>query len=182
MNKKLAASIAAAIIIVGLISVLFLLASFLLNVLGLPRFIGLPVPLRVAGGLSMGAGFAVALWLFKYRKPGAMLVSTYYTFRKMFTGIPIRQMAGRTESLIIEGPQKYVRHPLYLGAVLLFLGWGLLTGSGVDLIATLFILLWFLLVQIPFEEKEMRALFGERYAEYTRDTPVLVPFTRRKSR
>jgi len=91
-------------------------------------------------------------------------------------------MAGRSETLVIEGPQKYVRHPLYLGALLMFLGWSLLTGSVLDLAATLFIFLWFLLIQIPFEEKEMRALFGERYIEYIRDTPMLAPFTKRKSR
>lgn len=180
MKQQMGASIAAAAIILALISILFVLASFLLDLLGLPRSLDLPVVVRVIGGLSMGIGFLVALWLFRYRKPATMLASTYFTFKKMFTGAQIKQMEGRSEFLVIEGPQKYVRHPLYLAAVLLFLGWGLLTGSAVGLTATLFILLWFLLIQIPFEEKEMRALFGEKYAEYVRDTPMLVPFAKRR--
>jgi protein-S-isoprenylcysteine O-methyltransferase Ste14 len=34
-------------------------------------------------------------------------------------------------------------------------------------------------VQIPFEEKELRAIFGEKYAQYSKDVPMLIPFTKR---
>ncbi len=110
-----------------------------------------------------------------------MLASTYLTFRKLFTRAPIEEISGRVEPLIISGPQKYVRHPLYLGAILIFWGWGLLTGTASNLIAALIIMLWFRLVAIPFEEKEMRALFGGQYVRYMHETPMLIPFTKHKS-
>ena len=105
-----------------------------------------------------------------------MIVSTYYTFVKMFTGGPISELKGRTEPLVVAGPQRYVRHPLYLGATLVFLGWALLTSSTSSLLGVAFILLWFRFVQIPFEEKELRAIFGDQYANYSKHVPMLFPF------
>jgi protein-S-isoprenylcysteine O-methyltransferase Ste14 len=48
------------------------------------------------------------------------------------------------------------------------------------LLASLFVALWIRFVQAPFEEKEMRALFGESYTDYARAVPMLLPFTTRK--
>ena len=173
---------AAVLIILALVSAIFRVAFFLSKILDFPAFLDLPIVLRVMGGISMGVGGVLVIWLLKFRQPAKMAESTYYTFRKMVTGAPAGELSGRVEPLIISGPQKYVRHPLYLGAILGFSGWSLLTGTTSDFIATLFIILWFLLVQIPFEEKEMRALFGEQYVRYMHDTPMLGPFTKRGSR
>ncbi|MDG6998709.1 MAG: isoprenylcysteine carboxylmethyltransferase family protein [Nitrososphaerota archaeon] len=79
---------------------------------------------------------------------------------------------------MFRGPQKLVRHPLYLGALVELLGWGLLTNSTLNLIAMLVALIWYAAVQIPFEERELRALFVEQYVKYMRETPMLVPFTK----
>ncbi len=182
MIGKMRASILALFIILALISIFFLIASLISKILNLPSSLNLPAALRVVGAVLMGVGIALILWLLKYRRPVTMLVSTYFTFRKLFTRTPIEEISGRAEPLIISGPQKYVRHPLYLGAIIVFLGWGLLTGTTSNLTATLFILLWFRLVQIPFEEKEMRALFKDQYVKYMHDTPMLIPFTKQKSR
>jgi protein-S-isoprenylcysteine O-methyltransferase Ste14 len=35
---------------------------------------------------------------------------------------------------------------------------------------------WFWFSQIPFELKELEALFGESYAEYRRQVPKLFPY------
>ncbi len=174
-------SIVALFIILALISIFFVISSFILRVLNLPSSLHLPLALRVMGAVFIGASVVLIIWLFKYRRPGTMLVSTYFTFRKLFTRTPIKEISGRVEPLIIGGPQKYVRHPLYLGAICAFLGWGFLTGTTSDFIATLFILLWLRLVAIPFEEKEMRALFKDQYIRYMHDTPMLIPFTKKIS-
>lgn len=49
-------------------------------------------------------------------------------------------------------------------------------------VATLVILLWFALVIIPMEERELSALFGEEWKRYAEETPILVPFTKRRKR
>jgi len=178
MIGKTKASVIASFIILALISIIFEIASLVARILNLPSSLDLPLLLRVLGGVLIGVGVALALWLFKYRKPVTMLVSTYFTFRKLFTRTPIEEISGRAEPLIIRGPQKYVRHPLYLGAIIIIFGYGFLSGSTSTFLATFIILLWFWLVQIPFEEKEMRALFGEQYVTYMHVTPMLIPFTK----
>jgi protein-S-isoprenylcysteine O-methyltransferase Ste14 len=120
----------------------------------------------------------LVLWLMKYRKPQDMIASTYYTFAKMIRGSSIQEISGRSEPYMFRGPQKLVRHPLYLGALVELLGWGLLTNSTLNLIAMLVALIWYAAVQIPFEERELRALFVEQYVKYMRETPMLVPFTK----
>lgn len=182
MTGTTKATIIVSFVILVLVYIFFSIASLISRILNLPSSLNLPVELRVTGVISIGAGVALTLWLFKYRRPQTMIMSTYFTFRKLFRITPIGELSGRVEPLVIRGPQKYVRHPLYLGATIIFFGWGLLTGTTSSLIATVIILLWFGLVQIPFEEKEMLALFGDRYARYMSDTPMLIPFTKNRTR
>jgi protein-S-isoprenylcysteine O-methyltransferase Ste14 len=70
--------------------------------------------------------------------------------------------------LIIDGPYKKTRNPMYLGMVLLMLGIGVLVSSPAVLVAALlqFTVLHFLF--IPFEEKKMENQFGEKYVAYKR--------------
>jgi protein-S-isoprenylcysteine O-methyltransferase Ste14 len=155
---------------------LFWLASMVTGLLGIPSDLGLPPALRLVGGAIAVAGLGLALWLLRYRNPLTMIVSTYFTFVKMFTRRPISRLEGRSEPLVVVGPQKYVRNSLYLGAVTMFLGWGILTDSTSSLVGVGFILLWFRLIQIPFEEKELRAIFGEQHERYSAEVPMLIPF------
>ena len=92
-----------------------------------------------------------------------MIVSTYFTFRKMLTGAALSDPKERKEELLTLGPQSHVRHPLYLGATAMFLGWALATDSTSLLVGAAFIFLLFRFVQIPFEEKELVAMFWEEY-------------------
>jgi len=109
-------------------------------------------------------------------------VSTYVTFSKSFRRVPLTEQSGRTEPLVVNGPQKHVRNPLYFGVVVMVLGWAILTSYAFIFVATVVILLWFGLVVIPFEERELRALFGEEYRRYSDETPMIIPFTKRKKR
>lgn len=169
-----------AVTILALVSVLFGIAFLITLFLGLPSSLGLPIEVRIVGGAALTAGVAVANWLFRYRSPADMIASTYVTFSKMLMRRPINEQAGRIEPLILDGPQKYVRHPLYFGVIMIVLGWGLLTATTYVFVATVIFMIWFSRVQIPFEEKELRALFGAQYVRYVEDTPMLVPFTKRK--
>jgi protein-S-isoprenylcysteine O-methyltransferase Ste14 len=166
--------------ILALVLAIFGVSILITILFRLPSSLSLPIELRIVGGAAFTAGVTVANWLFRYRSSGDMIRSTYVTFSKMFRREPITQKAGRTEPLVLDGPQKYVRHPLYFGVIMIVLGVGLLISSTYFLIAGVIFVIWFSFVQIPFEEKELRALFGEQYAKYVEDTPMLVPFTKRK--
>jgi protein-S-isoprenylcysteine O-methyltransferase Ste14 len=159
---------------------LFAVSFFLSTALGLPFSFNLPIVVRIVGGAIVVAGLAVMSWVFKYRSPRNVIVSTYITFTKMFRKAPVAEMVGRTEPLVIDGPQRYVRNPLYFGVVVMVLGWAVLTAYTFVFVATMVFFLWFSLVLIPFEERELHALFGEQWEEYSGETPMLFPFAKRK--
>ena len=161
-----------------LVGSLFVVSFLFSTLLGFPPSLAVPPVMRAVGIVLLAGGLVMAGWLVRYRGFASMVLSTRTTFEKMFMGIPIAGRGGREEPLLVSGPQRYVRHPLYSGALAMVLGWGLFVGSTLDLVATVAILLWFILVQIPFEERELRSLFGDQYAEYSRETPMLVPFAK----
>jgi protein-S-isoprenylcysteine O-methyltransferase Ste14 len=111
-----------------------------------------------------------------------MVVSTYITFSKLFRGSPLAETAGRVEPLVVEGPQKYVRNPLYFALIVVVFGWALAAESTYVLVWSAVLLLWFRLILIPFEERELRELFGSQYANYVEAVPMLIPFTKRRRR
>ena len=160
----------------GTYAVAWLVAVFL----DLPPTLGFPPVVRVVGWAFVAAGVVVGGWIFRYRSPAVMISSTYVTFRRRFVSAQAAERSERTESLVIEGPQKYTRNPLYFAVLLAIFGWGLTTASADVLIWSAALLVWFSLVLIPFEEKELRMSFGQRYVEYAESVPMLVPLTKRK--
>lgn len=107
-----------------------------------------------------------------------ILISTYVTFSKVRGGrVRLEERSIRTEPLVVKGPYRYVRHPLYSAVVLLLLGWWLLLDYTFLLISDLLLLLWFNFVVTRFEERELRAIFGDDYEQYASRVPRIIPFT-----
>jgi protein-S-isoprenylcysteine O-methyltransferase Ste14 len=77
--------------------------------------------------------------------------------------------------LIMSGPYAVVRHPIYTGLLLAFLGSALARGDwrAVLAFALAAAALW---RKLRFEERWMRAQFGDAYAAYARRVSALVPF------
>jgi protein-S-isoprenylcysteine O-methyltransferase Ste14 len=167
-------------LIAVVISILFGVSYLISTLLGLPFSISLPLAVRAVGGVMIVAGLLLMGWVFRRRSPAKVIVSTYITFTKLFGRAPVSERTGRTEPLVVDGPQKYVRSPLYFGILVMVLGWGLLTGNSFVFVATVVLLLWFGLFLIPFEERELKALFGEEWTNYSKQTPMLIPFTKRR--
>lgn len=74
-----------------------------------------------------------------------------------------------------DGPYRFVRHPMYLGIVLFHIGASLGLGSPLLLVATLALVVPFTAVRLAAEEKVLVAAFGERYTDYQRRVPALLP-------
>jgi len=163
-----------------LLTVLFGVAYLASTSLGLPQVLGFPLAVRVAGAVLVVAGLGMAGWVFVYRSPASMAVSTYITFMKLFKRIPMAEPHGRTEPLVVEGPQKYVRNPLYFGIIVMTFGWALVESLTYVIVGAVLLLIWFWVILIPFEERELKVLFGEQYDKYAAKVPMLVPFTKRK--
>ena len=77
--------------------------------------------------------------------------------------------------LITSGPYALVRHPIYTGFLLAFLGCAVARGEwrGLLAVALVFGGLW---PKLRLEEKWMRAQFGESYEAYSRRVSALVPY------
>ena len=80
-----------------------------------------------------------------------------------------------------EGPEIFqdgvfgiVRHPIYLGAILAYLGLTLLTLSLAALALWVIILVFYMTIS-RFEEKLLVERFGEAYLEYMERVPMLIP-------
>src|SRR5919112_241849 len=81
---------------------------------------------------------------------------------------------GVPQRLVVEGPYRYVRNPLYDGDFCLILGAALLTRSwALMLLAALYLAQ--LALQLPFEERELRERFGIPYQRYCDLVPRFVP-------
>ena len=163
-----------------LLGALFYAAYAVSGLFGLPRSLGVPPAGRFVGALLTAAGVAVACWVFWYRSPIAMATSTCVTFTKLVRLVSITKPSGRVEPLVVIGPQKYTRNPLYLGVILVTFGWALAGDDAFVLVGAVLLLFFLRLVLIPFEERELWALFGEQYRKYSDEVPMLIPFTKRK--
>jgi uncharacterized membrane protein len=91
---------------------------------------------------------------------------------------PLEERSERREPLVVAGPHKYVRHPLYFGVVVMVLGWAVVSDRTFVLLSTGILFAWFRLVIAPYEEKELKAIFGHEYAQYSESVPSMIPFTR----
>jgi len=81
----------------------------------------------------------------------------------------------RGHELIVEGPYRFVRHPIYTGILVGLVGTALAVGEwrallGVAIAAGAY---W---RKLQLEETVMRREFGEAYARYAERTPALIPF------
>ncbi|WP_174503003.1 isoprenylcysteine carboxylmethyltransferase family protein [Acidiphilium sp. C61] len=79
--------------------------------------------------------------------------------------------ASPPEPLAIGGMNRLVRHPLYLG--LLLIVWGLATSP--FRLATAAAATVYLLIGIRFEERNLLRLYGEAYRDYRAKVPMLLP-------
>lgn len=79
----------------------------------------------------------------------------------------IRQLRGEStaEGLQIVGPYRLVRHPIYLGWMLLFFGVPDMTWTRFLFAA---VSSAYLVIAIPFEERSLTETFGDAYVDYQR--------------
>jgi protein-S-isoprenylcysteine O-methyltransferase Ste14 len=143
--------------------VLVYLPGRLLAGSGIVRPAVIEVP-QIAGMIIGAIGAAVALWC-------------VLTFVFIGKGTPAPFDPPRR--LVIRGPYRFVRNPMYIGAGLALLGtalfyqsWPLLIYAGVFFVAThLFVVLY--------EEPTLRRTFGNEYEAYCRRVKRWLPKRRR---
>lgn len=134
----------------AVLSLLLLISLLFLH----PRWVGMPLldfTLSVTGAALIVAGIGIRLW------------ATLY-------------IGGRkSTALQRSGPYSLVRHPLYLGSLLLGIGVAVVTENPLVL---LLVLLYFGLqygITIRYEEQVLAEAFGEEHTAYMREVPCFLP-------
>lgn len=73
--------------------------------------------------------------------------------------------------LVVAGPYRFSRNPMYLSALVAWVGWTIFYGSPAVFVALVILWSLFALRVIPMEERQLKDLFGEAYLDYMRSVP-----------
>ena len=85
----------------------------------------------------------------------------------------------RTEAeqhLIREGPYRLIRHPGYLGDLLLWIGAGIASSNRITIVSTSLPMMGAYWYRIRVEEEMLETAFPQEYQSYARHTSRLIPF------
>ncbi len=154
---------------------------------GVASYLTHMVPLLIAAGLL--APGRIPLPLIDQRFVPAALWSAWLGVAVTFTGLVVCVwarfvLAGnwsgvvevkQDHELVADGPYRWVRHPIYTGLLLMFLGTAIAVGEWRGLVAVAIAAAAFWR-KLKIEEGLMRRQFGEAYASYAERVPALIPF------
>ncbi len=130
-------------------------------------FLILMVAFQNASIISIGIGFAVAL-----------LGEFFRLWGVSYAGSETRTTNGVGGTfLVVSGAFSYLRNPLYLGNMLMYVGIGIMSMAlfpYLQIIALLFFF-WQYTVIIKEEEDFLRTKYGKSYEDYCAAVPKLIP-------
>jgi len=88
---------------------------------------------------------------------------SFYLFKKNKTPI----LPGeKPKFIVMEGPYKFTRNPMYLGVSTALLGAAVYFGNLLSFLSPIIFFLAMNYYYVPFEEKLMENLFGKKYMNY----------------
>ena len=98
-----------------------------------------------------------------------------WVLRSLGTNVSETVLTKDSHELVMAGPYRWVRHPLYTSGFLMLGRLTLIAANWLMVVLTLGGVVLFSLVIIPFEEAELIKKFGGRYEDYRRDAGRLLP-------
>jgi protein-S-isoprenylcysteine O-methyltransferase Ste14 len=145
------------------------------------------VPLVVAVGLLWPRGFPIPVLRERFLPLSAwgFWVGAALTVAGLLFAVWARLHLGKNWSgivtvkenheLVTSGPYSIVRHPIYTGLLLAFIGSALARGEWRGVLAVALVL-WAFWRKLRIEESWMREQFGSAYQAYGRHIAALVPY------
>jgi len=133
---------------------------------------------RIARRIRVPLGFAFAAFYLWRAKPTWICLAIGTVLAAM--GIFVRAVASghvdKNRVLTMSGPYAYVRNPLYLGSMIIGIGFAI---AARDLWVVITILLLFLVIYLPVIRSEEAFLHGQfpEYEAYAHRVPSLLPRT-----
>ena len=135
----------------------------LLAFLALPAIVGGVVPwvLWRLGGTQIFS----SLWgVIPLVAGSAVLISSVVSFYRRGSGTLAPWDPPR--ELVSQDLYRFNRNPMYVGVILVLIGWALVTGSLSLYVYAFVVAVVFHLRVVLYEEKEMARLFGEQWEQY----------------
>jgi len=114
----------------------------------------------VAGTALTVACFALRVWGSSYLSEGIVWTEN-----------------ARVDRLLVNGPFRFTRNPLYLGNLLMALGVGVVASPAGWAIVIIGVWL-FVLALVRWEERGLHARYGYEFTQYCADVPALLPRVR----
>jgi protein-S-isoprenylcysteine O-methyltransferase Ste14 len=163
------------------------LISLFAEMFGLPLTIYLLAPLLGLPAAAFGMNGS-HLWAFALDRLGLLpLGQGVYVVMAISTGLIVTGMTliavgwasvyqGR-DRLVTEGIYHYLRHPQYLGLILIIVGFNLMWPTLPTLVMAPILIVMYLRLARR-EDRELAARFGEAFGEYAARTPAFVPWAR----
>jgi protein-S-isoprenylcysteine O-methyltransferase Ste14 len=102
-----------------------------------------------------------------------VLVETFIRFALQGRGTPAP--VAPPQHLVITGPNRYVRNPIYLALVAIVLGQGLILGNASLLVYGALLWIGFHLFVLAYEEPTLRGTFGAEYDTYCANVARWLP-------
>ena len=94
-------------------------------------------------------------------------------------GIAIRMWAAghvkKNKVLATDGPYAYVRHPLYVGNILLVVGFSIASMLWWSYLLMAFLLWFYYPPTIAYEDAKLHDIFGEQWENWSKDIHALIP-------
>lgn len=123
-----------------------------------------------------------------FAKPTALSLTAGFVVASIgelirFWGVSIAGSETRTTgavgatNLITDGPFGYVRNPLYVGNIVMYLGFGIMSNALVPWLQII-ALAWFIIqyrLIVSREEEHLLNAFGEEYQRYLKNVPRFIP-------
>ncbi len=140
------------------------LKNLLFSIL-VPGSVAVYIPLLI----SSGSNITSHLWL---RMVGTFIIAlgaaiyswTVWDFASFGRGTPLPIDAPR--KLVVRGLYQYIRNPMYMGVILVILGWSAAFASVWLLLYALGVLIIVHLFVVVYEEPRLKMLFGAEYVTY----------------
>lgn len=123
------------------------------------RILPASYPLQFTGAILCAAGVGIAIW-------SRLLLGNNWS-----GGVT----AKKDHELVIKGPYRFVRHPIYTGYIMAMAGTCLVTGGLAAIVFTALYAMG-LCVKINQEEVMLSNLFPGTYSTYQQHTRKLIPF------
>lgn len=140
---------------------------------------------KIARIVRVPLAFVLVAWLLgkvvlKHRAPLGIASATGFSgLILVVAGVLIRAWAAgiirKGGRVTKEGPYALVRHPLYLGSLLIAVGFCVVIGDPWNIAALLLYAVVIYVPKIRAEEREMAEKFGSEYSEYASAVPAFLP-------